>query len=69
MRTISEAAVLEVLEEGNGAKRIIPVSGGEFVKLSILWGILRVDRCDELGNILAPDKRGRGGDAPATLSS
>lgn len=66
MPTISEADVNKVLTAGNGGNAVIPASGGGFVKLSYLWGKLRVDRCDEAGKILAPERRGGGGDSTST---
>lgn len=60
MPTISEQDVMGILERGNGASVVVPSSGGGFVKLSYLWGKLRVDRCDVDGKITPPD-RGVGG--------
>lgn len=69
MPKISEEDVAGVLAKGNGASTLIPQSGGRFLKLSYLWGKLRIDRCDEKGKLLPPDRRGKGGDTPATPSS
>lgn len=62
MPIIEEQAIAEVMEGGNGASIVLPDSGAGFVKLSYLWGKLRVDKCDEVGNIIAPERRGGGGD-------
>lgn len=65
MPTISEQDIAGLLAKGNGATAVIPASGGGFVKLSFLWGKLRVDRCDESGKIVEPERRGGGGDTTA----
>ena len=64
MPTISEENVAEVIAGGNGASSVIPASGGGHVKLTYLWGKLRVDRCDAGGKILPPERRVGGGDIP-----
>lgn len=66
MQSLSEDVVAELLEEGNGASRVIPSDGGGFVKVSYLWGKLRIDRTDEDGKILLPARRVVGGDIPTT---
>lgn len=65
MQAVNEQDIADLLKAGNGASVVIPDSGGRFSKLSYLWGKLRVDRCDELGNILAPERRGEDGLIPA----
>ena len=64
MPAINEQHVTQVLEGGNGASVVIPSAGEGFVKLSYLWGKLRVDKCDEDGKILLPARRGGGSDIP-----
>lgn len=68
MPTISEDEIAELIETGNGASVVLPDSGAGFLKLSYLWGKLRVDRCDEAGKILAPESRGGGGGSIPTTA-
>ena len=68
MRRISSDEVKSVLDKGNGGVVLLPDSGGRFVKLSYLWGKLRVDRCDESGNILGPEQRVEGVPNPFTAT-
>lgn len=69
MPTISEEAIAEVIEAGNGASVVLPSDGGKFVKLSYLWGKLRIDTCDKDGKILLPARRVGGSDIAAPFSS
>lgn len=69
MPTISEEHVKTLLEKGNGSSVLIPSDGGGWLKLSYLWGKLRVDTCDEDGKILLPARRVEGSDSPFTPTS
>lgn len=67
MQKALELAITEVMEEGNGAKRFIPSVGGQWIKVSYLWGKLRLDFVLSDGKITLP-ARGVGGRAIATPS-
>lgn len=64
MPTISEDTITELLEGGNAASAVVPDAVGGFVKLSYLWGKLRVDKCDKDGKIILTASRGGGGAIP-----
>ncbi len=53
-------AVGEVLMEGNGAKRFIPSPGGQWIRVSYLWGKLGLVFLDERGRLTLPARRGGG---------
>lgn len=54
MQEVSESVITELLEEGNGSVRFQPLSGGEYFRVSYLWGKLRIDRVRQDGKIPAP---------------
>ena len=52
-----ERAIRAVMLEGNGAKRYIPSSGGQYLRVSYLWGKLGLVFVDEDGKIVEPARR------------
>lgn len=60
MQKAIELAVIAVMGEGNGARRYIPSTGGQWIRVSYLWGKLRLDFVDSVGKIVSPERRGGG---------
>lgn len=69
MRQVQESDIRNVMESGNGAIMFLPASDGEVIKLSYLWGKLRVDILREDSKIPLSARRGRGGDIAAVSAN
>lgn len=61
MQVNMKEAIVRVRRAGNGAHVVIPLAGGQALKVSYLWKKVRVDFCTLDGKIVSPARRGRGG--------
>lgn len=66
MQVELEVAIREVMATGNGAAVIVPSVGGESLRVSYLWGKLRIDKLFRGATIPLPARGVGGSDSTAS---